>query len=431
MPDYIGLKPSGALNKLVSDCRSDELKSSFLSEIAVCDNYLNPEERKAQPVPVNPVSYPELKKVIPNAKGESANKMNNSVISPQNYSSASIITFRPNSTIQLPQNSLTQSESLHTGPKLSDSLFPSFSITESPKFKPGPVIAVIPAYKEEVSIGSVVVHTRNYVDTVIVVDDGSPDKTSLIARAAGADVITLPSNKGKATALMKGFARVRELDPAVVVMLDADGQHNPAEIPFLIKPILEGKADLVIGSRFLNNKNNIPAYRQFGQKTLNIATQLGSGFASTDSQSGFRAISRTGLEHLNFKSDGYNIESDMITHFLKDGLVITEVPINVRYDVPNKHKKNPVSHGMDILTHMVGLLGYKRPLLSFGIPGMIFIFIGLVLGFGAFTQYIASGRLSFLLPMMSMMFIIMGMLLVTSSFTLNSLVCLVKEEKEG
>lgn len=300
--------------------------------------------------------------------------------------------------------------------------------TKSEPIKQDPIIAVIPAYNEEIAIGSVVVHTRQFVDIVIVVDDGSTDNTSLIAKAAGAEVITLEKNQGKAAAMMKGFEKVRQLNPKVTIMLDGDGQHNPPEIPTLIKPVLDGKADLVIGSRFLINRNNIPRYRQLGQKTLNIATQAGAGFASTDSQSGFRAISRKGLTHLTFKSEGYNIESDMITHFIEKELAITEVPITVKYDVPNKHKKNPVSHGVDILSHLVGIVGYKRPLLSFGIPGLVLTFIGIIFGSWAFATYYASHMLPFGPSLVSGIAIMAGLLLITCAFILNSLVQFVRRE---
>jgi glycosyltransferase involved in cell wall biosynthesis len=107
-------------------------------------------------------------------------------------------------------------------------------------------------------------------------------------------------------------------------MLDADGQHNPMEIPRVAGQVLAGKADMVIGSRFIK-KNGIPAYRKVGQKTLDIFTKMGSGAAVTDSQSGFRALSRKAMENLDFRSDGYNIESDMIAHFARIGLTMNEV----------------------------------------------------------------------------------------------------------
>ena len=291
------------------------------------------------------------------------------------------------------------------------------------------IIAIIPAFNEEISIGSVVLKTRSMVSRVIVVDDGSTDSTSIIAILAGAEVIRLEKNQGKGHAMMAGFNRARELDPDVVVMLDADGQHNPAEIKDLIPQVINGEADLVIGSRFLVDGNKIPRYRQAGQKTLDFATKLSSGFASTDSQSGFRAISRKGLQNLNFKSEDYNIESDMITQFLTRGLSIREAPITVQYEVPNKHKKNPFTHGFDIVGHLVGILGYKRPLLSFGIPGTLSVLVGLLFGSWAFSTYQITSKFPFDLTMLGALFMIMGLLLVTTAFILNSLVQLVKMER--
>jgi glycosyltransferase involved in cell wall biosynthesis len=320
---------------------------------------------------------------------------------------------------------------MHSPNELTDTVYSPLTTTTPDTPKSDLIVAVIPAFNEEISIGSVILQTREHVDCVIVVDDGSADATSLIARAAGADVITLPKNGGKAAAMMRGFERALDLDPDVVVMLDADGQHNASEIPSLVKPVLAGQADLVIGSRFLIDGNSIPRYRQLGQKTLNLATQAGSGFASTDSQSGFRAISKKGLENLTFTSEGYNIESDMITHFIEKGLEITEVPVTVKYDVPNKHKKNPVEHGMDIMGHLIGLVGYKRPLLYFGVPGLGLIGGGLFFGSWAFSYYYATAKFPFSLSMLSTLLLIMGMLLVTSGFILNSLVQIVSFERRS
>lgn len=293
----------------------------------------------------------------------------------------------------------------------------------------GSLIAIIPAYNEELSIGSIVLQTKHFVNYVIVVDDGSTDNTSFIAEAAGAEVIRLPQNSGKAAAMMKGFERARELNPFIVVMLDGDGQHNPAEIPNLIKPVLAGKSDLVIGSRFLVQGNNVPRYRKLGQKTLDVATQMSSGYPSTDSQSGFRAISRKGLRCLDFISEGYNIESDMITHFLQKGLVISEVPITVKYDVYSGHKKNALSHGYEVLSHLVGLLGYRRPLLTFGVPGAVLTMIGIVTSLYTMTALYTEGVFHSVMFIGGITSLILGLLLVTSGLILNSLVQIVKKEE--
>jgi glycosyltransferase involved in cell wall biosynthesis len=289
------------------------------------------------------------------------------------------------------------------------------------------LMAVIPAYNEQIALGSVVLQARQYVDKVIVVDDGSTDKTSAIAKMAGAEVITLPANTGKAYALLLGLKRARELGCTAAVMLDADGQHHASDIPRIAALAMNGDADLVIGSRFLEKNGKIPMYRQFGQKTLDVFTNFGTTQRVSDSQSGYRALSRKALGYLDFRSDGYNVESDMINHFAANGLVFREVPINVLYEVPNKHKKNPVTHGMGVMSRLVNLIGYRRPLLAFGIPGFIVLLTGLVAGSWAFTEYYSTSKFPFMLSMVSAVLLIMGLLLLIAGLILNTLVIIVKE----
>ncbi len=294
---------------------------------------------------------------------------------------------------------------------------------------PKGLYAVIPAYNEELVIGSVVLRTKQYADRVIVIDDGSADRTAEVAKLAGADVIRLDYNTGKAYALLLGLRRARETGCSVAVMLDADGQHEPSEIQRVSGLVRIGKADLVIGSRFLNNDSKIPSYRQFGQKTLDLFTNFGAKSKVTDSQSGFRALSCQALDNLDFKSEGYNVESDMIAHFSALGLPIMEVPISVNYDVPNKHKKHPFTHGMGVLARVINMISYQRPLLMFGVPGILFVFIGLLTASYAFSEYYATSKFSFILSMVSMLFLIMGMLMGIAGLLLNSLVTIVKENK--
>lgn len=293
------------------------------------------------------------------------------------------------------------------------------------------LVVVIPAYNEQIALGSIVLQARQYVDRVIVVDDGSADKTSEIARLAGADVIRLEENMGKAYALIAGLRRARELNCTAAVMLDADGQHHTGDIPRLAEQVIRGEADLVIGSRFINDNDNdnIPLYRKAGQKTLDLFTNFGTRQKVSDSQSGFRALSRKALDHLDFKSEGYNIESDMIAHFAAHGLILKEVPIDVRYEVPHNHKKNAVKHGMGVLSRLINLISYRRPLLAFGIPGFVVIVIGLVFGSWAFTEYYSTGKFSFVLSMLCAVSLILGLLLVIAGLILNTLVRIINECK--
>jgi glycosyltransferase involved in cell wall biosynthesis len=284
------------------------------------------------------------------------------------------------------------------------------------------VTAVIPAYNEELFIGSIVLKARQIVDRVIVVDDGSTDRTSELAAIAGAEVIRLDKNMGKAHALLLGLKRAQDLGSTAAVTLDGDGQHKAHEIPDVVRPVLDGKADLVIGSRFLRERQDIPAYRKMGQKTLDVFTTISSKHKCSDSQSGFRAFSKKALENLTFESNGYNIESDTITYFASKGLVIAEVPITVRYEVPHKHKKNPFAHGISVLAHIINLISYRRPLIAFGIPGFVLFVIGGITGLIVLNEYYSSTGSPFPLSLISITFLIVGLLLMIAALILNMLV---------
>ncbi len=286
-------------------------------------------------------------------------------------------------------------------------------------------VAVIPAYNEEIAIGSVVLGALLYVDSVIVVDDHSHDHTSQISEKAGAYVIRLPKNGGKAQALLTGLREAEKQGFDAAVMLDGDGQHRCEDIPAVLAPIVKDEADLAIGSRFLGEQKDIPKYRIFGQKVINRISNASSNVNITDSQSGMRALSARALKNLDFHSDGYNVESDMITHFSDRGLKIAEVPISVRYDVPNGHKQGAVSMGMKLLGNVVSMIGYKRPLIMFGVPGALFMAFGLALGFFTLVDfYVLRSFISQV--MLAVALFMIGAFLAISALTLNSLTLLMK-----
>ena len=209
------------------------------------------------------------------------------------------------------------------------------------------VVAIIPAYNEEKALADVIGKTLDYVDEVIVVDDGSSDKTSEVAIGAGARVIKHSVNLGKGEALKSGFKAIG--DDSIIITIDGDGQHNPSEIPDLVRPIIEDGADLVNGSRYMNGpEENTPAYRRVGQKVLDIATNISAGTKVTDSQSGFRAFSPQSKNVFRFKDTGFGIESEMLVDAAEAGLKIVEVPITVRYDLDGS-TKDPITHGVGVL----------------------------------------------------------------------------------
>ena len=209
------------------------------------------------------------------------------------------------------------------------------------------VVAIIPAYNEEKALAAVLGKTLENVDEVIVVDDGSSDKTSEVAIEAGARVIKHSVNLGKGEALKSGFKAVG--DDSIIITIDGDGQHNPSEIPDLVRPIVEDGADLVNGSRYMNGpEENTPAYRRVGQKVLDIATNISAGTKVTDSQSGFRAFSPQSKNVFRVKDTGFGIESEMLVDAAEAGLKIVEVPITVRYDLDGS-TKDPITHGVGVL----------------------------------------------------------------------------------
>jgi len=291
------------------------------------------------------------------------------------------------------------------------------------------IVAVIPAYNEERFIGSVVLKALKYVDAVIVVDDGSTDATGEVAEAAGAIVVRHPDNQGKGAALNTGFRRAREMTPEAVVTLDGDGQQRCEEIPTLIRPVLAGQADMVVGSRFLTVRSGLPGWRVFGQRVLNLVTNLSSGFNLSDSQSGFRAFSRQTVEIVRFRSHDFSVESEMQFLAQKHGLKVVEVPITCRYD--DGPKRNPFLHGVQVLNGVLGLVGQHRPLLFFGVPGLATLLLGLLWGVWVVDIYRKTLTLAIGYALITVLLVLVGIFAVFTGIILHSIRALLLEPKEA
>jgi glycosyltransferase involved in cell wall biosynthesis len=280
------------------------------------------------------------------------------------------------------------------------------------------IIAVIPAYNEERFIGSVVLKTRQYADAVIVVDDGSQDATGKIAEAAGAVVVQHQQNQGKGSALNTGFCRARELDPDVVVTLDADGQHLPEELTRVAAPVLKGHADIVVGSRYLEKRSQVPLHRIWGHLVFNFMNNQASGIPLTDSQSGFRAFSPLALCAISFHSDGFSVESEMQFLAHEHSLRVAEIPITIHYH--DKPKRPVIVHGLMVLNGVLRLVGQHRPLLFFGPPSMMVLLAGLLWGAWAADMYSRARVLAAGYALLSMLLFIIGSLGMFAGITLHS-----------
>ena len=209
------------------------------------------------------------------------------------------------------------------------------------------IIAVIPCLNEEHFIKDVVVKTINYVDKVIVIDDGSKDATARVAQEAGAEVVSHPRSQGAGAATRTGFETALKHGADIVVTIDGDGQHNPEEIPRLLAPILKGQADLVIGSRFLDPDTNMPHYRKLGIDAITWLYNWGSPVRVSDSQSGFRAHSRKLLEAVRITRKDFSFSIEVLVKSRRLGLVIAEVPVSCLYHASGS-TMDPLSHGLRV-----------------------------------------------------------------------------------
>ena len=221
-------------------------------------------------------------------------------------------------------------------------------------------IACIPALNESSTIAGIVARSKKYVNKVFVVDDGSSDKTRIMAQAAGATVISHRKNVGYGAALKTIFQIAREKRADALVIIDGDGQHDPDEIPKVLKPVLSGLADVVIGSRFVGgSRTKIPPIRRVGMVILNFATQL-MGARVTDTQSGFRAYSKRALSVINPNELGMAAGSEILIQASNHGLRITEVGASCKYEEDPDRSRSQFAHGLEVLLSLVKLSVQKN-----------------------------------------------------------------------
>lgn len=195
------------------------------------------------------------------------------------------------------------------------------------------VVAIIPALNEETTITSVIKKTLKYVDRVIVVDDASSDNTAKLARNAGALVLKLPRRKKVGGVVKTGLEYAKKQRPDIVVTLDADGQHDPDDIPALIYPIIRGRADWVLGSRF--SKRGVSHHtvvKRLGITFFSRIISFLTGQKITDVTCGFRALSYRSLSGLDLKFE-YDCYPEMTLMLCLKGFRMVEVPIK---DAPRR-----------------------------------------------------------------------------------------------
>lgn len=196
------------------------------------------------------------------------------------------------------------------------------------------VIAVIPAFCEETRIGETIRVVLTHAHAVVVVDDGSPDRTAEAAREAGGWVVRHAVNRGQGAALKTGTEAALQLEADVILHIDADGQHDPASIPTLLTPLLDRRADVVFGSRFLGEQAvGMPLSRRLllGAARAFNALVVGVPRKMTDPQSGFRALTAAAARRIEFRQDRMAHCSEILRLVTRSDLRWIEVPVRVLY----------------------------------------------------------------------------------------------------
>jgi len=290
------------------------------------------------------------------------------------------------------------------------------------------VMVGIPCYNEEVAIGSLVVRASQYADKVVVVDDGSTDKTAEVARLAGADVLVHSTNCGKGASVRDLFEHATQHGFDILVILDGDGQHNPDDIPKLTRPLICDEADLVNGSRYLSGGGtDTPRYRRLGQLVLDRFTKLGvrGNVQITDTQSGFRAFSMKVAPIFQLSSPSLAVDSELLMDAAKAQLRIKEVDVSVRYDV-GQSSQHPVTHGAQVLVGVLRNIEFKRPLLAFTLPGLLFIGIGFVLAVYVVQGFYSYGRVPNGPAILMLLVVLIGTFMVLTGIILHSVAALTK-----
>ena len=287
------------------------------------------------------------------------------------------------------------------------------------------IIACIPVYNEENTIADIIKMVEKHVDFVVLCDDGSNDRSLQIINTMSDHVVIHDENKGKGMALKSAFLYATEYEPDIIVTLDADGQHNPDDIPNLLSPILNKNADVIIGERFsLLSQKNIPLYRKIGLSLINILSKYSGITNVNDTQSGFRAFNKKAYSiMMNGIESGYGVELEQLMLATKNNLRIVEVPISIKYHgLAKTSHKNPLLLGIEILRTLLMFVIQERPLFYLGMPGGFISIIAMIIGGAYLYNFLLYGFSSFFFIMLIFSMFLFGIILIVSSLILQSLI---------
>jgi len=284
------------------------------------------------------------------------------------------------------------------------------------------VIVTIPAYNEEKTIGKVISDIKEvmgktkYNCQVLIVDDGSNDKTVEIAKGAEAFVYSHPMNYGLAETFKTEIQKCLELKADIIVHTDADGQYLARDIPKLLKEIENGY-ELVLGSRFKGKIESMSPLKRLGNKAFSRVVSKITRIRISDAQTGFRAFTRKVAEKVNIISD-FTYTQEQIIKAARQKFKVKEVPIYfAKRDGKSKLMKNPFDFAIKAWVNLFRIYRDYEPLKFFGLIGGLFFTVGLLIGIWLVYLFMSTGRVSHIpSAILSMLFILIGIQIIFFGF---------------
>jgi len=274
---------------------------------------------------------------------------------------------------------------------------------------------LIPALNEEKTIGTVIDEIPKNIDgisnvEVIVINDGSDDKTAEVAKNRGAIVYSFVENKGLAKAISYGFSKALERKTDILVILDADNQYDSKEIPKLIQPIIENKVDIVLGDRQVRKLDHMPFQKRIGNRMTSKILSCIIGKKISDGQTGFRAFSSEALRRIRIFSN-YTYTQETIIQAVFKGLTIKEIPVTFRkrYD-ESRLISNIFTYAGRTITLVASTILFYKPFKFFGILSLVLFAIGIGLSVFILNHFYATGTVAPYYPstMLAILFLVTG-----------------------